>query len=273
MRPQKTRGEADRHQVKAEQFLQKAKSALAPNRASLNRLENAATTLQGAQENLEQARSYQKANPGTTIIITSAFTAVSKTLDQLENVQQDIQDAYRDETHEISPQDIKSVIQNAANAAKNEVDNALAFLVQADGEQEASLVPRELEQAAKNPAVLSILATAFAIGVALAIYDIRAFGITTLGALTTQQGLMLYAIAISLKTQGNKKRIDLCAILAIIMTILLSGSMIVLGAGPRATLQVTGITFFFVLLEWAAARAIASQHQPDHQRERPYNWK
>ena len=263
MKQRNRKDTAVHHRGEARQLLQQGHSILILDLPSLDSLDRATQILQKAGSNLEHASDAAMATTSTTIILSSAATTVSKAINQLTQVHQDLEDAYREKESDLCPKAISTLLQRAANSARAETETAIKLLEEAGERSKPSFIPNGFRETTHNPAVRAIACMATVIAAGLAVYDLRVFALmATMGTLAAQQGTMIWAMLHSISMDGNKRQVDFHAIIAIGMTLALAASMTTWGLGPRAVIQITAITFILVLLEWGLSRALAAHAHP-----------
>ena len=266
----KHRSDPEKHAAQAAQEFRTAASHLASRRTGLSHIQRAAASLAQATKHLDAATAHPKQDPSTTIILRSAATTAATALDHLEKVHQRLEDAYVAESSPISPTTIQTTLDDAATAARKDTLTALNLMQDTAGTTiEPPFIPPALTQALRNRAVIAITATALAISTGLAIHDTPTFIYLALAtALASQQGIMIWALIYSIREDASPKRTDFYATAATVLTAILGGLLILTDLPPQGAIQITGITFALVLVEWAAARAMAA-HQ-DHPQDPKY---
>ena len=242
-----------------------AASMLKPDHATLSNFGKAAASLNDATSHIDRATANAEQDPSTTIILRTAANAAATAQDHLTQAHQEIEDAYIEHQSAISPPTIKNILQKAASEALNETSNALELMQKAGAVPQPSFIPPGMVQASRNKAVLAITITAILIAAGLAAHDIRTFAIfAAVTAFISQQSTMAWALISSNQSTCSTRRTDFYATLAAIFTILLIICLLTTGLTPRAAIQITGMAFLLVVIEWTVARAFASHSQKQH---------
>ena len=259
----------EQHTNQAVHCMQNAAAMLKPNRATLSNFHKATASLSEATGHIDKATTHKDQNPSTTIILRAAANAVTTAQDHLDQVHQNLEDAYIDEQSVISPTSVKNTLQKAASAALKSTNEALDLMEEAGAAPQPSFIPPALVYASRNRAVLSIITTALLIAAGLAVYETRTFALyAAITAFIFQQSTMLMALISSTQPTSTARRADFYATLAVFFTIILGISILTTGLPARGTIQLTGMALLLVIIEWAVARAMAAHSERQNQTNR-----
>ena len=234
---------------RARDRLESAARSLSGRKTTIGELDDSARALEEAADLMQRAADSMEIHASEAIVARSAREQAKDALERIERIHEDLQETYTTSGAVPSPEKVREILQQGAQAAAQKVASAIDIL-QAGGRETRE---KWASRALGNPVSIAVAVTAAVVAAATALIETRTFLIAA-ACMAAGAQLIIMGRAVAASQRLDDRAIDLHAAAAAAFIPVTGGALMAAGANFRTAVLLSVALFLWMAFQWLAAR-------------------